>query len=223
MYQTVVDILRVLGWPGGAAPAPIATAKALETQTPEQVADVLDAWVRRCMTGRRPDGLTTDAEWYAQTAYEGFSIGKEFYEYGTQLALGQIVEIPVEMGPQARSLTEWRRNHALGYGYLGQRLWTDTPESQGEKARRLARIESVPLEWAKAGKGELWTRCVVEGLIPTTIDGFAAAYAQSTPSLDAVRNLDEQQFLDNLWAARRKGNVRAKWLDDGSLNPEWKD
>ena len=223
-YQQVLEVLRSkYGWPLDCAPAPEATTKALETQTPEEVAATLDGYVRGCMAGRRPDGLSTDTDWYKQIAHEAFAIGKEMWEYGTYIALGFIVESPEDKIDAARSVAEWRRNQLLGRSWEGYRLLDDTPEGNADRDRRAAKAADVPLEWAAAGKAEIWARACVEGFIPATIDALSAAYAVHYPSLDSVRNLDCQQFLDNLHASKRKGNVRVKWLANGSLNPAWQD
>ncbi|HRI07844.1 MAG TPA: hypothetical protein PKW35_08510 [Nannocystaceae bacterium] len=225
MYETVVSILHSppYNWPADCAPAPEATAQALGTETPEQIVATLDNYVRGCMTGRRPDGLTSDSAWYGQLVHEAFAIDKEMYEYGTALALGSIVEPPEDKIAAARSLSEWRRNQLLGRSWEGYRLLDDTPEGNAEMERRKAKAADVPLEWAAAGKAEIWERCVWEGFIPSAVDALSAAYAVRYPSLDSVRNLDGQQFLDNLHAAKRHGNVRMKWFQNGDLNPQWKD
>lgn len=224
MYDTVVSILRSeYGWPADCAPAPEATALALADSSPEQIASTLDAYVRAGMTGRRPDGLDSDAAWYGQLVTETFTVGREMWEFGTALALGLTVEPPEDKIAAARSVAEWRANQAVGRSWEGFRLLDDTTEGQAEMARRKARADGVPLDWAQEGKAEIWARCCIEGFVPATTDALSAAYAVKYPSLDSIRHLDARQFLDNLHAAKRKGNVRVKWLANGSLNPAWQD
>ncbi len=221
MYQTLLDLLHsaAYGWPADCAPAPEATAKALATQPPEAVAMTLDSYVYGEMTGRRPSGLATDTDWYRQIVHEAFAEGKEMWENGTARALGLAVEPNADKIAAARSVDEWRRNQRLWRTWDGYVLLDQTPEGEAEMARRKAKAADVPLGWAK--KADFWALCVIEGSIPATTDALSAAYAVKSPSLDSVRFLDEQQYLDNLHAAKRKGTVRQKWLSDWSLNPLW--
>lgn len=225
MYDELKRILWTdKQWPLNCAPAPEASARALATLTPEGVAETLSDYIWTVVdNGQRPVDFPNDQAWYRQLVHQAFSIGKEFWEYSTALALGEIVEPPLDKIAEAKSVSEWLRNQALDRTRQGFVLFSGTPESQAEKARRLDKAKDAPIEWREAGKALIWQLAVMEGYIPVTLDGFAAVYASRTPSFDAIRNLDTQQWLDNLRAAHRQGSVRQKWMDDGTLNPAWRD
>lgn len=216
-YQEVVSILRSkFSWPENCAPAPEATARELEAKTPEQVAEYLDNWVNDITyTTEPPHGVPDFEKWII---HRTFSIGREFWEYGTALAFGQIVEPPVDKISPAQSVSEWLRNQSLRRNRLGYVLLDPTPEGEAEFARRRAKASDVPLEWAAAGKALIWELAVMEGMIPAPLDNLSAAYAVKTPSLDSVRALDAQQWLDNLRADDKR--KPRPWNDDGSRNLE---
>ena len=202
MYETVLSILHAKGWPADCAPAPEATKRALETQTPEEVAFVLDGWVNSVVdTTAPPAGITGWVEFKRWVCHRTFSVGREFWEYGTALALGQFVEVPVERGAEAQSVSEWLRNQSLGRKRDGYLLVDPTPEGAAEMERRKAKAADVPLEWRAAGKADIWALAVVEGMIPATVDALSAYYSVKNPSLGAVRGLTAQEWLDNLRAA----------------------
>lgn len=224
-YEELKNILWTeKDWPLDCAPAPEASAVELAKSTPADVAEKLDDWLWNAAdNSERPPDFPNDSAWKRQLTHQAFSIGKEFWEYGTALALGHFVEPPLDKIAEARSVSEWLRNQSLNRSRLGFPLFGNTPEGEAEYARRASKASDVPIEWAAAGKGLHWRLAVMEGMLPVTLDGFSAVYAAKNPSFDSIRNWDAQQWLDNLRAAHRQGRVRQKWMDDGSLNPEWTD
>lgn len=200
-YEQTVSILHAKGWPADCAPAPEATILALETQTPAEVAYVLDAWVNNVVdTTEPPHGITGWNAFRRWVCHRTFAVGREFWEYATALALGQIVEPPVNKGAEAQSASEWFRSQSLGRNRLGYLLVDDTPEGAAEMARREAKAKDVPVEWRQAGCSDIWRLAVIEGYIPTTIGALEAAYAAIAVQLRDVRGLDAQQWLENLRA-----------------------
>jgi hypothetical protein len=223
-YEEVCNLLWTeKDWPRGTTPAPVATGVALETQTPAAVAETLDEYVWKILDqSERPTDFKTDAAWKRQLVHQAFGEGgKEFWEYGTALALGQISEPPLDKIAEAKSVSEWLRNHSLRRDRLGFVLLDHTPEGDVEMARREAKAADVPIEWVSAGKALHWRLAVMEGMIPVTLDGFSAVYAAKNPTFRDIRNLSAQDWLDNLRAARRQGSVREKWRPDGTMAPDW--
>lgn len=219
MYQTVVSILRSeYNWPTDCAPAPEATAKALETSLPSDVAESLDGWVDNVVYGSDPPyGIVGNAAYRRWVIHRTFAIGREMWEISTAVALGLAVDPPLDKIAEARSVSEWLRNQSLRRSRLGYLLVDYTPEGDAEMARRQAKAQDVPLEWSE--HATIWALAVVDGMIPVTLDALSAAYAASTPSLDSVRKLDAQMWMDVL-RCDDKGKPR-KWNADGSLNPKF--
>lgn len=206
-YQNVLDILHAsYSWPADCAPAPDATAKALETQTPEEVAAALNEWVNVAMdSGEPPYGLGWGGPYYRWVIHRTFAVGREMWEVSTAVALGLAVDPPLDKIAEARSVSEWLRNQSLRRSRLGYLLVDYTPEGDAEMARRQAKAQDVPLEWRE--HATIWALAVVDGMIPVALDALSAAYAASTPSLASIRGLDAQQWLDNL-RADDKGKPR---------------
>ena len=219
-YETLKNILwTTRDWPLGCAPAPEASARALATQTPEEVAQTLHQWVNDVVESTEPPyGIVGWTAFYRWVCHRTFAIGREFWEYGTALALGQAADPPLNKGPEAQSADEWLRNQSNRRTRLGLVLLDPTPEGDAELARRKKLAADVPRPWAKAKKSDIWELAVIEGMIPAPLDAFSAAYAVRTPSLDAVRFLDADQWLANLRADDKRRP--RPWLDDGSRNPE---
>ena len=196
-YDEVLGILHEDGgWPLDCAPAPVATARELASREAEEVADDLDSWVND-----RADALSVIYpfdEAKRLVLHSHFAINMKFWELETQKAFGYTVDPPLDLLPEAKSISEWARNQALGRSRLGALLVDDTPEGNAEMERRKAKAADVPLEWSQEGKGVIWSLAVTEGLIPATLGALEAAYAQTTPSLAEVRFLSPQQWLDNL-------------------------
>lgn len=219
-YDAVVSILRSRDWPEGTAPAPGPVATALQSQTPEQVADALEGWIDNVVDSTEPPhGISGWGAFHRWVCHRVFSAGREYWEYNTAIALGQVVEPPVDRVPEAQSADEWHRNHSNGRNRLGYRLLDDTPEGAAELARRQARAADVPRAWRVAGRADIWSLAVMEGMQKAPLDGFSAAYAANSPSLDSVRFLDADQWLSNLRADDRR--KPRPWNDDGSRNLEF--
>jgi len=220
-YENLKSILWTdKGWPLSCAPAPVASALALETQTPEEVAETLENWVNNIEdTTEPPYGLKGWNAYRLWIIHRTFAVGREFWEYGTMLALGQAADPPLDKAPEAQSADEWLRNHSYRRSRLGFVLLDRTPEGDAELARRERLAADVPRAWAAAGKALIWRLAVTEGMIPAPLDGFSAAYAVRNPSLDSVRFLDADQWLGNLRADDRRRP--RPWNDDGSRNLEF--
>lgn len=217
MYDDVVKILRdQYGWPTSVvAPAPNATATALESSSDETVASTLDSYCEAGSANLQPPyGYPGSSyEWFR---YEHFAIQREYWELNTQIALGLTQETWKPLSNPAKSTMEWYDLQDKNINRKGDQHLCAPEEWQ----IRLEHAAAVPIEWTRAGCGEIWQLAVREGYIPSGLSGFVAAYAQSTPSLDEVRNLDAQMYLDNLRC--RDVGKPPKWLHDGSLNPAWK-
>ena len=217
-YDIVVEALKTkLDWPTTVvAPAPNATQAALDAgQLPEDVARRLDTYCYdRAAQFQPPYGYPGTA--YEYFRYENFSIGREYWELNTQIALGQTVETWQPLAKAAQSTMEWYELQNRNINRLGDQHLCDPSEWPS----RLEHAAAVPIEWTRAGCGEIWQLCVREGYIPTGLSGFVAAYTQSTPSLDEVRGFDAQMYLDNLRCRDTRKPV--KWLRGGVQNPEWK-
>lgn len=219
MYQPVVEILRSRGWPAGTAPAPEATAKALAAGTPDEVAATLDGWVNAAVDSTdAPHGITGWDEFRRWVIRRSFTAGQKFWELNTQIALGWVVEPPIDRVPEAQSADEWHRNLSERRSRLGYVLLDATPQGDAELARRKAAATDVPRAWRVAGKADIWYLAVLEGMQKAPLDGFSAAYAANSPSLDSVRFLDADQWLANLRADDKRRP--RPWNDDGSRNLE---
>ena len=218
-YDQVLEILRsTYGWTPDVSPAPDPVNVELAGGASDSdVAMTLDNYVvSTAQQYEAPYGYPGTA--YEYQRYRLFCTGKEYWDLNTKLALGQTVELPVPMlGYNSKSVTEWHDNQAHNVNRKGDGKLLDDPAALD--ARR-AHAANVPLEWAQAGKNDIWELAVVEGYIPTGVDGFEAAYAQTSPSLDSVLFLSAQQWLTNL-TCDDKGKPR-KWMDSGELNPAWK-
>lgn len=229
-YEQVLSILHdSRGWPADCAPAPEATALALETRTPDEVAEALESWLDAKSAGRpAPPNYPGTFREYLRYSY--FSNGTEYWEENTQIALGFIALPIVSQDRVARTVDEWRENQSKGISYLGFRLYDpDNPMSVAEWENRLAaaaRYDRHSAPWYDAGMGETYRVLTTEGLFKKWV---AASFVKPAEYLDG--NIETfygsalQQVLDNLHAARRMGNVRAKWLADQrwAKNPAWTD
>lgn len=218
-YENVLQILsETYGWPSDTTPAPDPVQVEIDKGVPdESIAAALDQYVvDTALQYPPPYGYPGTS--YEYQRYRLFCTGKEYWSLNTSIALGQTVEMPVpQLGYNSKSVAEWHDNQAHNVNRKGDGRLSDDPATL---EARWAHSNSVPLEWAQAEKNDIWTLAVREGYIPTGVDGFEAAYAQTSPSLDSVRFLDAQQWLTNL-TCDDKPKPR-KWLDDGSLNPAWK-
>lgn len=206
------------GWPFDVTPAPDPVQFELDKgRTVEEVGDQLDQYVVDASAQfEAPYGYPGTS--YEYQRYRLFCTGREYWDLNTKIALGQTQELPVPvLGPNCKSVMEWHDNQAHNINRKGDGKLSDDPATLD--ARWVA-SNQVPLEWAQAGKDDIWALAVREGYIPTGVSGFEAAYAATTPSLDDVRFLDAQMWLTNL-TCDDKGKPR-KWLNDGSLNPAWK-
>lgn len=225
-YDAVLGILRGPSvpqpWPDDVAPAPSATETALQTMSPRDVAGRIEEFLWSAAGSiNPPHPLKTQDECYVYLRYQYFSIGKEYWEYNTAIALGQIIEPPVDKVAEAKSVSEWLANQANGRTRQGYVLYeTDNPASMADRVRREARAAAPPYEWSMLGKQLHWQLAVLEGYYATPVDALSAAYSVKVPSLDSIRNLDAQQWLDNLRCDDNHHKPR-KWLDDGTLNPKF--
>jgi hypothetical protein len=220
--ETYDDVLLTLRetyeWPLDVSPAPDPVQVELDKEaTPSDIAMTLDNYVVNSAAQFAPPYGYPGTS-YEYQRYRLFCTGKEYWDLNTKLALGQTVEIPVPMlGYNSRSVTEWHDNQAHNVNRKGDGKLLD---DEAALAARRAHAANVPLEWAQANKNDIWELAVVEGYIPTGVDGFEAAYAQTSPSLDSVLFLSAQQWLTNL-TCDDKGKP-SKWMDSGELNPAWK-
>lgn len=220
MYNEVLLILRVIyGWPGALKPhqTPVDELLADTQNTPELVALRLEEFCRA--TGANitpPYGFSGSG--YEWVRYD-YNKGGEYWEYYTRLELGMAVEPPVDQKAPAQSVSEWFSNIGINRTRLGLVLLDDNEYGRAELQRRREKAAFVPPEWGALGKSDHWRLAVMEGYIPAPITPFAAAYASEKPSLDSIRFLDAQQWLDNL-RCDDKGKPR-KWNDDGTLNPKF--
>jgi len=217
-YGEVVQILRdEYFWPVGVSPAPGAVATALATQTPEQVASVLERFCRGWAENNEPpygypvSGPQGAYEWYR---YRCFSDGKEYAELDSSIALGLQHELPEDRIREAKSVSEWIENMEMGRDRLGYKAIDITSEWW---AMRKAKAAQVPLEWSMAGAGLIYQLAVLSGTIQVGLTGFAVAYASTSPRLAEVRGLDAQMWLDNC----RADDVHKPrpWLVGGLANP----
>ena len=219
MYNDVLTILvNRFGWPANLKPHQTPVDEMLAAgHTADQVATTLELFCRNVGGSIVPPwGFTgTGYEW---VRYD-YNKGGEYWEYYTRLELGLAVEPPVDKKSEAQSVSEWFSNLSINRTRQGYILLDPTPEGSAEAERRRERSNFCPPEWGSAGKVDIWRLAVLEGYIKTTLDPFSAAYASNTPSLDSIRKLDAQQWLDNL--RTKDAGKPVKWLEDGTLNPEF--
>lgn len=200
MYDNVVSILRSeFFWPLDCTPAPKPIAKALETETPQEIAARLNQWcwaqaARVVRYGVEPGSYNA----YVHVRYQFFATRREYWTYNTALALGQFVEPPEDKTLPALTTTQWAENLAHGRDYLGYR--NHDPASD-EGARRRAKAANVPDEWVEAGLSRVWE---------------FLALSDYPAKLDDYRGLDTQQVLDNLWAGQR--GAPRPWLPISRAN-----
>lgn len=218
-YTPVLNLLRTTyGWPRGVSPAPDPVELALQTMTPEAVAETIDGHIWAWAENNQPPygypvpGRQGAYEWYR---YRAFCDGVEYHALNTAIALGQVVEIEVPHERAARSVSEWLDNMAKGrdrHGYPA--IHPDTEQGQARKAK----AEQVPLEWLISGAGLIYQLACLSGMIPSSLTGFAVAYASTSPRLADVRGLDAQMWLENMIAddSRRP----RPWLPGGMPNPK---
>lgn len=189
---TLAEVEAILhdkhGWSEFAGPAPIATAVALETAPPSDVASALTNWVKSAQAS-----YIYPSFW--QATYSLFCRGREYWEHDTAIALGQQVEFKAENVGRATTVTEWmdRLNHGYnrqGYKDLNAAPWT----KQGQLRRAAA--ETAPPEFA--GYEQIWALAVIAGYIPVGLTGFDPAYMQKVPRLSEIRGLDAQKWVENL-------------------------
>jgi hypothetical protein len=216
-YEEVLAILAdEYAWPANLKPEPDATNAFLLESDPETTARRLENFCSDTgMNTTPPYGF--DGSGYEWVRYDYFK-GGEYWSYYTQVALGMIVETPVDKWPDAKSVSEWYSNQAQvrnRKGYVILDLDNEYGLADWNKRKEMAAF--VPAEWAAIKKHDIWTLACIEGYITFPTDAFSAAYAVKTPSLDSIRFLDAQQWLDNL-RCDDKGKPR-KWNDDGSFNP----
>lgn len=208
-YSTVVTLLRdQYGWPVGVGPAPQPVAVALQRYKPSEIASMLEQYCQSA--GPAPFGYPgSSVEW---ARYRLFNDGVEYWDLNTGLALGQVVELPVEKIREALSVSEWLDNLSKNHDRLGFKAeLTDV-----QREARAAKASQVPLEWSIAGAGLIYQLAVLSGTIQTGLTGFQVAYQSKSPSLQEVRGLDAQQWLDNLRCDDAK--KPRKWLVGGQLN-----
>lgn len=189
-YDEVVRILHEdYEWSPFCSPAPIATEKALETQTPSEVASALDAYVFRVLESSHfyPS--------HDQAAYSLFSTGKEYWEHGTAIALGQQVETPVENIGRAVTVDEWLSHMAHGYTRQGYKDTNCAPWTKQGQLRREA-VKVVPP--AFLGYERIWELAVLSGYFQVGLTGFEIAYATKSPRLSEIRGLDASKWMENL-------------------------
>lgn len=203
----------VYGWIDRCAPEPAATEKQLQVSTPEQVAYFLDAYVRRIVAYGRPAGYSFD-EGYQWAVRGSFTKNQEYWGHFSQLAFGQVVEIPVDTIGPARSESEWYEHHAVLRNYLGEKLC-----AADEMERRKKWAQLTPPEWMSWPAGpRVYQLGVQEGHYPVGMKMWDSAYLQCPLKIDDVRGLDPTQVLDNLHADQK--GVHRAWLPGGQPNPE---
>lgn len=200
------NILRtVYGWSALEGAEPEAAALALETMSPEVAASLLEA---RCQKFAGGYG-------YLQARWDMFNLDVKYWKLNTLVALGLAVEEEPEHIDPARSISEWERNMALGYGRTGYK--DGGACSREEYARRLVASARVPREWAVAGKSDQYRILVLSGGIPVGLHGFDTMYVQ-TVNIDSVP-ADPTKWFQNVSAPQGQ-NV--PWMPDGTRNPKWK-
>jgi hypothetical protein len=211
--ENVTNILRnQYRWTATCAPAPQATETALIESDEEAVAFTLDGYVNGIVAAGIPWNVKPE-DGYEWACRQVFTINQKYWEYNTQLALGFIVEPPVDTIGQAQSATQWWNHQELLRNRLGELLC-----AQEEFDRRKAYVNLVPLEWSMwPGGPMIYQLAVREGYMPVGMMMFDPAYLQTNPKLDEVRGLDATQWLQNLQAdSARKPRP---WLPGGAANP----
>ena len=194
-YDETLKVLRSdpYNWPLDCAPAPKQTAKALETNKPEDIARSIDNWCWQQSAGVAHYGIDAGGLGaYALVRYRNFSVGREYWEYNTAIALGFTHELPEDRTRAARTATEWAENLNVGRDYMGYR--NHDPASE-EGARRRAKAANVPLEWQSGDLARVWE---------------FLALSDYPANLDDHCGPDIQQVLENLWA--RQQGAPIPWL-----------
>lgn len=207
MGEELDEVTRILremhGWSELEGAEPEAVAYALQALTAEQIAMRLDSWCARFDGGYG----------YEQARWDYFNVGVKYWKLNTLVACGLVVEEEPEHIEPARSISEWERNMALGYGRTGYK--DGGACDRDEYARRLIASSRVPREWAVAGKGEQYRILVLAGSIPVGLHGFDTMYVQ-TVNIDSVP-ADPTKWFENV--ATKQGQP-VPWLPDGSRNPK---
>lgn len=202
----VTKILRgVHGWSVLEGAEPEAVAYALQALDAHQIAARLEAWCQRFAGGYG----------YEQARWDHFNIDVKYWKLNTLVALGLVVEEEPEHIEPARSISEWERNMALGYGRTGYK--DGGACDREEYGRRLIASARVPREWAVAGKGEQYRILVLSGGIPVGLHGFDTMYVQKA-SIDSIP-ADPTKWFENVSTPQGQ-NV--PWMPDGSRNPNAK-
>jgi hypothetical protein len=219
-YDEVLAILaEAYGWPSNLKPEPEATNAFLLEHDAQATADTLETYCQSTGANTVPP-YGFDGDGYEWVRYDYFK-GGEYWSYYTQMALGVIVEPPVDKWADAKSVSEWFSHQAqvrTRQGFVILDLDNEFGLSDWTKRQEMAAF--IPAEWSALGKHDHWRLSCIEGYIKFPTDAFSAAYAVQTPSLDSIRFLDSQQWLDNL-RCDDNGKPR-KWTDDGKPNPEFK-
>ena len=214
--EQVNEILQnTYGWPVDCAPAPNATATALETMTDQVVADKMEAYCRAFT--QAPYGYPGTAYEWARFAY--FNEGVEYWELNTQIALGLTVETPVPTVPEAKTVSEWWNQQDHNWTRKGDnKLWDENDaDSVAWHEKLFAAALTVPPEWTVGTDPVIYQLACREGYIQPGMSGFHAAYASQTPRYADVMGLTAQQYLDNLRAADR--GMPRPWPPKTSQNP----
>ena len=198
MYDEVVRILREdYGWPIDCAPAPKATAKALETQSPSAVAAYLDNWCWSQAQRSAPWGYELGSVGaYQHVRYKNFADHMKFWEYQSALAFGFTHELPEDKLPEATTLTEWYALLRMGRNALGYKI--DDPNSESWQ-RRLSLSRNPPEEWVDIERERIWELGVLHGSIETDLAPFQTS-RRVEPTLEHARVLDGTKFLKNVLA-----------------------
>lgn len=233
MNTEVTDILRAsYGWRHDESPEPTAVDEYAATNpsmTADDIAARLDGWLDDESHGQPapPDYPGTAKD---RTRYANFHEGVEYWRENTLIALGVIATPIVSQDRIARTVEEWRDNQSKGLSYLGFRLYDpDNPmsvEEWNERQAAAARYDKHSAPWYDAGLAEVYRRLTIEGLLKKWMPrGFTAPAEYLGGKVETFYHSNAQMVLDNLHAARRMGNVRAKWdVERGwAKNPLWKD
>ncbi len=233
MLQLIVQILRDLfGWPSDESPEPTAIeefAAANPDLTAEDIAARIDGWLDDQSAGKpAPPGYRGTAKDHLR--YASFSDGVKYWRENTNIALGVITLPVVSQDRIAYTVEEWRENQRKGVSYLGFRLFEpDSPMSVDEWNERQAaavRYDKHSAPWYDAGMGETYRVLTIEGLLKKWVPvSFVKPAELYDGDIENFYNSNLKQILDNLHAARRMGNVRAKWLTEQgwAKNPAWRD
>jgi hypothetical protein len=136
----------------------------------------------------------------------------KYWKLNTLIAAGLVVEEDPEHIDKARSISEWERNMALGYGRTGYK--DGGACSREEYAARLIASARIPREWFVAGKSEQYRILVLSGGIPVGLHGFDTMYRQ-TANIDSVP-ADPTKWFENVSTPQGQP---VPWLPDGTRNP----